>query len=233
MVVKVNYKLEVDYKSLFKTWYEPLKELFNTDYMYNMMVFLNEGYKIKSFRPAKQDIFRVFNLVNFSDIRVIIIGDEPYHDDTNIGIAYGQKDSLVPNNEIVDIEKCIERTCYDKFNLHMDSTLVHWLEQGVLPLHASLTVQQGIAGSHKFHWREFMRHLIQVVNIQKPGTIFMLWGDDAKYYKQYINPAKHYILEADSVTETVAKGWDWNSDCFAKCNKIITDTNGREFQIEW
>lgn len=232
-MIKVNYKLEIDYKDLFKSWFEPMSELFTTSYMYNMMVFLNEAYKLKIIRPLKSDVFKAFRDVDYSDVRVIIIGDEPYHDDTNIGLAYGQRESLVMNQEMIEIESCIERNHPEQFNLYVDSSLKHWTEQGVLPLHASLTVENNIRGSHKFHWREFIRHFIQVINDNKPGTIFMLWGDDAKYYKKYINQANNYVLEADSVMENVKKGWGWDTDCFAKCNKILTDLNGKEYQIKW
>lgn len=230
---KVDYKLDIDYSKLLYTWAEPMSELLKSNYMYNMMIFLHEAYKIKNIQPKKEYVFRPFKEVDFKDVRVIIIGDEPYHDKTNIGLAYGQQDSLVLNQEIIEIEECIERTCYDAFNLHMDNTLKHWTEQGILPLHASLTVESGIAGSHKFHWREFIRHMIKVINEDKTSIIFMLWGDEAKYYKKFINQNKHYVLEADSVTEKVKSGWGWNSNCFKECNKILKDLNGREFIIEW
>ena len=231
---KLNYTLDVDYKAVLGTWFEPLSEFLKGSYMHNMMIFLHEAYKIKDILPEKEKVFKVFHEVSFSDVRVIVIGDEPYHDYSNTGIAYGQSmDHLVPNNEIIEIETAIEKTCYDNFNLHIDSTLSNWVEQGVLPIHASLTVENGIKGSHKLHWRSFIRNLIQVINEHKPGTIFMLWGEDAKYYRQFINADNNYILESESVHEQVAKGYNWESSNFAECNKILEKNNGREFVIEW
>lgn len=231
--LQVNYKLDIDYSKLFETWYQPLSKMLLSDYMYNMMVFLHEGYKFKDIVPKKEHVFHVFRKIKYNDVRVIIIGEEPYKDDTNMGIPYGQNDSLVLNQEILEIQECIERTCYDKFNLNIDTRLNHWLDQGVLPLYSSLTGEIGIEGKHKYHWREFIRSIILNFNESKPGMIYMLWGDDANYFKQYINPNTSYILNAESVKDCIKNKKMWHTQNFIECNEIIEKCNGKELCIKW
>lgn len=231
--LKVDYKLDIDYTKLFGTWYKPLSEFLEGDYMYNLMVFLQEAYKIKNIVPNKNQVFNVFNKLPYENVRVVIIGEEPYHDTSNTGIAYAQKEALVVNDEIAEIEECVERSAYDGFKLHMDYTLENWVKQGVLPLYSSLTSEFKNKGSHTFIWRDFIRNLIININDYKLGTIFMLWGKNAHYFEQYINKDNHYIFKSKGVSEALENGQMWHTEAFKETNEILKLNNGKEFIINW
>lgn len=227
-----NEKVEVNLKHIFKDWSHYLNVLLTSKYIINLISFINHVYKVKHIFPInKESLFRPFQLLSFYKVRVVIIGKEPYHSKVNTGIPFAQEDCIFELEKgLSNIEKCIERTQYDKFNLYMDTKLTEWLEQGVLPLYSSLTVEKDKPGSHLIYWRNFIREVVKAISLNRNGIIFILWGEEGQYFKQFINKDKHYILEY-SLPDSVDK--DWNCTNFSECNSIIKDNNGEEFCIKW
>ena len=223
----------MNFKEIMGDWCHPLNSLLTSNYMSKLLIFLEESYNLKDIRPHKKNVFKPFRETKFSDLKVVIIGDEPYHSFKSTGIAYANPESILDlEGSLAKIEKCIERTCYDDFKLHMHTDLLHWCHQGVLPIYSSLTVETAKKGSHHIYWKNFIRELIKSINSDKTGIIFMLWGEKARSFKHLIGK-NHYIMEFHDPMWAVQRGLDWNCPHFKHANGIIKNNNGEEFCIKW
>ncbi len=232
---KSIYKLDIDYRDIFKEWTHYLNILLTSTYMHNLMVFLNESYKSRMLYPQKKNvIFKPFQLVNFYKVRVVILGKEPYNDNVNTGIPFAQRDNIFVGfeNATYQIEKTIEETQYNGFRLNIDTTLENWTNQGVLPLYAAMTVEKDKSGSNLLHWRNFTREIIKALSTNRTGIIYCLWGEEAQYFKQFINEDSNYILEASN-PQNIKKINKWDCNHFKEINEIITENNGSDFCIKW
>lgn len=228
-------KLNIDFKSIFNDWCHYLNILLVSKYMHNLMVFLNEAYKSRNIYPTnKLNVFKPFQLVSFNKVRVVIIGREPYNDKINTGIPFAQQDGFALNlqNSFHHIEENIKSSIYDSFKLSMDTELEHWTRQGVLPLYSALTVEKNKTGSHLMHWRNFTREVIKALNNNRTGIIYCLWGEEAQYFKKFINDNSNFILECDN-PQYIEKSNKWDCNHFTEINKIITENNGSDFNIKW
>lgn len=234
--VKLDYELKINYIVMFKTWYRPLLKVLRSNYMFNIMAFLHELYQSPEFpRPRKSEVFEVFDKVKFKDVRVVILTDEPFPNTKGNGIALATRQSeyLKPSSITLEVEKCIERTIYNGCNLSFDLTLDHWLDQGVLPLHASLTTKFVKPNNHTNLWKEFTRAVITALNDSNPGLIFILLGTEAKKFKPLISEKKHYVFSYHDPLWSIRQKKDWNCPYFKEANKILIDNNGPDFGIVW
>ena len=231
--IEENYNLNIDYKVIFKDWTHYLNKLLTSNYMYNLMIFVQESYKFKFIYPKdKNSLFKPFSSIKFQDVRVIIISDEPYQNTVNNGIPIANKTSFFElERGLNKVERNIEKNHYDGLNLYMDSTLKHWYEQGILTLYSAFTVERGKKGSHQIQWRNFTREIVKALSDNKTGLIFLLWGKEAQEFKSCINRKVHYILEDNG--PNIDNKLDWNCTHFEDVNKIIEEHNGKEFCIKW
>lgn len=146
--------------------------------------------------PSESNIFRAFKETPFSEVRVVICGQDPYHDPGSaVGLCFDNPKSQKPSPSLRNILREIEN---DTGKPSLASTnslsyLEHLPSQGVLLLNAALTVKQGTAGSHHTLWRNFTPEIIKALN-KKPEIVWVLWGNDAKKFKGQIN-SKHIIIE--------------------------------------
>jgi uracil-DNA glycosylase len=212
------------------TWKNELKEEFNAPYFKQLKSFLvEERQKYTIFPPGKL-IFAAFNNTPFDKVKVVIIGQDPYH---GRGQANGLCFSVGPNvpkpPSLVNIFKELQSDL--GFPIPEKGGLEPWAQQGVLLLNATLTVREGQAGSHQGKgWEQFTDAVIRKVSDEKKGIVFLLWGRFAHSKEELINADKHFILKA-AHPSPLARGAFFGCKHFSKTNKIL-EHEGKK-PIDW
>lgn len=212
-------------------------EFLKGDYFTKLGRFINRKYAEHKCYPSKEDIFRIFREIKPSDARIIILGLDPYPTDNNAtGIAFGIPEGKIvipPSLKIIEAE--IKENIYlDNPSWKLDYTLQSWVNQGIFLLNTSLTVQEGIAGSHSHMWKNFTNGVISILNMY-PGKIFLLWGKHAQSFDYLIDKRMHYVLHAAHPAAEVYQRGAGFFGCkhFSKVNEIIEKNNGIEYLIKW
>lgn len=213
-------------------WAMKLKPVLKSEYMEKLMDFLQVEYALKDVRPHdKKEVFQAFRLTPYNDIKVVIIGQEPYHIGGASGLAYGDGPSMFRSGTLCKIVDQVERIYYpDEVFTDFDNSLEHWAKQGVLLLNTALTTRTGEPGSHRRPWQRFIEGVLNEINDYKPGTIFILWGTDAQKLIPYISD-KNYVLKYEHPTKAVQSFKDWHCPNFKEADQILMDLYGET--IEW
>ncbi len=210
-------------------WLNVLKDEFKKDYFVKLKVFLGEESQYKLFPPGNQ-IFEAFNLTPFDDVKVVILGQDPYHGAEQAhGLSFSVPDGIKPPPSLVNIFKELKTD----IGMEMPTTgnLTPWAKQGVLLLNATLTVRENQAGSHqKKGWELFTDAVIKTLSNQKMGVVFLLWGNYAKQKGELINTTKHHVLVAPHPSP-LARGGFFNCKHFSKTNQIL-EKEGKK-TINW
>tara|TARA_R100000951_G_C2631491_1_gene177786 strand:- start:10 stop:726 length:717 start_codon:yes stop_codon:yes gene_type:complete len=168
-------------------WYPLLEPIVTSDYFKKVITQIKKqkamGLKIY---PDTKVTFRAFKMCQFADVKVVILGQDPYHDGSATGLAFANSDQSPRMSPSLHwITKAIEHD-YDTLCVNFDVTLEEWANQGVLLLNTALTVVSGNAGSHVALWDKFTKDFIQHLSEQKDNVIFVLWGKYAQGYAKYI-----------------------------------------------
>ncbi|MEF9986841.1 MAG: uracil-DNA glycosylase [Bacteroidales bacterium] len=203
-------------------WKEVLKEEFCKDYFVNLAKFLhNEKKSGKIIYPPGKLIFNAFELTPFNSVKVVILGQDPYHGPNQAhGLSFSVPDGIMTPPSLKNIYKEIEADL--NITLNKNGNLENWAKQGVFLLNSVLTVRASEPTSHaKIGWNEFTDAVIKAISDKKEGVVFMLWGNYAKTKKELINKNKHYILEA-AHPSPLARGAFFGCKHFSKCNNILT-----------
>ncbi|WP_169941628.1 uracil-DNA glycosylase [Campylobacter sp. RM15925] len=211
-------------------WKEALKQEFLSPYFAQIKQNLISALRLGRVYPPNSLIFNAFNLTPFDKVKVVILGQDPYH---GAGQAMGLSFS-VPNGvrvppSLVNIYKEI----YDDLGISEPNSgdLTYWAKQGVLLLNATLTVGAGQANSHaNFGWQEFTDAAIRAVSDKKENVVFMLWGNPAKAKMPLIDTNKHLVLTA-AHPSPLARGAFFGSRHFSKCNDYLVSKGMRA--IDW
>ena len=219
-------------KDLIQTdWQDILHDELQTDYVKNLELFLEKEYQSKTIFPDKKNIFSALNYTPFSETKVVILGQDPYHGDNQ---AHGLSFSVLPGTKIppslVNIFKELADDC--RITIPDNGYLVPWAKQGVLLLNTVLTVEKGKAHSHKNKgWENFTNCIIKSLNKKEKPIIFVLWGKPAQQKKQLIDQTKHIIIEAPHPSPLSAYRGFFGSKPFSKINNSLKETN--QPQINW
>ena len=179
----------------------------------------------------KEDIrYLAFDLCSFEDIKVCILGQDPYHQE---GQAMGLCFSVPVDIKIPPSLVNIFKELYQDLGIQkIDGNLTSWAKQGVLLLNSSLSVRESCANSHSKLWKDFTDNAIKYISDEREGIIFILWGTNAKSKKKFIDDNKHYILESNHPSPLSAnRGGFFGCKHFSKCNEILLRNN--KTQIEW
>jgi len=181
------------------------------------------------FPPGKL-IFNAFQLTPIDRVRVVIIGQDPYHKAGQaMGLSFSVPRGVRVPPSLVNIYKEIQRDL--GFNLPAHGDLTSWAEQGVLLLNAMLTVESARAGSHsKVGWQEFTNAVIKKLSDEREGIIFLLWGNFAKSKRDLIDTNKHHILEAAHPSPLARNAFN-NCKHFSKANSLLKQQSQAE--INW
>ncbi|MGX6970011.1 uracil-DNA glycosylase [Vagococcus bubulae] len=212
-------------------WQDILHDELQTDYVKNLELFLEKEYQSKTIFPDKKNIFSALNYTPFSETKVVILGQDPYHGDNQ---AHGLSFSVLPGTKIppslINIFKELADDC--KLDIPSSGYLVPWAKQGVLLLNTVLTVEKGKAHSHKNKgWENFTNCIIKSLNKKENPIIFVLWGKPAQQKKQLIDQTKHIIIEAPHPSPLSAYRGFFGSKPFSKINNSLKETNQQ--QINW
>lgn len=214
-----------------ESWKNILQDEFAKPYFEQLVSFVKEEYQTTTIYPPGSLIFNAFNKCSFDDIKVVIIGQDPYH---GPGQAHGLCFSV---NEGIKIPPSL-RNIYKELNSDIGKTiptsgnLEHWANQGVLLLNATLTVRANQAGSHQRKgWETFTDAVIKLIAEQKKDVVFLLWGAYAIKKSEMINPQRHYILTAPHPSPLSASRGFLGCKHFSKTNEFLA-SKGLP-QIDW
>lgn len=212
-------------------WLGPMSAEFKKPYYAKLYRTVLNEYQTKQIFPASDDIFNAFNLTPLSKVKVVILGQDPYHGD---GQAHGLSFSVRPNVAIppslLNIYQELESDCgcYIPNNGYLEK----WAKQGVLLLNTVLTVQAHKAFSHRgIGWEEFTDAAIRAVNEQDRSIVYLLWGKPAQSKKSMLNNPKHLILEAHHPSPLSAYRGFFGCHHFSKANEFLTEHG--ETPIDW
>lgn len=212
-------------------WLEPLQDEFKKPYYAKLYKTVLEEYNTRTIFPSADDLFSAFQLTPLSKVKVVILGQDPYHND---GQAHGLSFSVKPNVPIppslVNIYKELQDDLGCKLPNH--GYLKQWAEQGVLLLNTVLTVRAHQAYSHRgIGWEEFTDAVIRILNEKDEPLVFILWGKPAQSKKSMLTNKKHLILESAHPSPLSAYRGFFGSKPFSKTNEFLV-ANGVE-PIHW
>ena len=196
---------------------------FQKDYYRRLHDFVENEYEHKTIFPPKQNIFRALNLCDYEDVKVVILGQDPYHE---LHQANGLAFSVYPGVRIppsfVNIYKELHNDLGMKIPNHGD--LTKWAKQGVLLLNNVLTVEQGRANSHAGKgWEIFTLNIVKALNEREKPLVFILWGNNARAKKQYIDTSRHLVLESAHPSPLSASRGFFGSRPFSKANQFLKE----------
>lgn len=214
-----------------ESWKAVLSEEFNKPYFHNLKTFLVDERQKHTVYPAGINIFNAFAHTPFNKVKVVILGQDPYHGPGQAhGLCFSVPEGIAQPPSLVNIFKEIKTDL--GFDIPKSGNLESWANQGVLLLNATLTVRANQAGSHqKKGWEQFTDTVIKTISEQKTGIVFLLWGRFAQDKAQLIDASKHYILKAAHPSPLSAYNGFFGCKHFSKTNEILSQ-NGNE-PINW
>ena len=211
-------------------WDVVLKEEYEKNYFKNIAMFINKEYKEKIVYPPKRDILRALKLTDYNDVKVVILGQDPYHGENE---ANGLSFSVNEGIKLPPSLKNIYKELYDDLGITKTTgDLTSWANQGVLLLNSVLTVLKDTPTSHsKIGWQEYTDAIIKKVNEREKPIVFILWGNYARSKKNLITNKRHYIIESPHPSPFSANSGFFGSRPFSKTNEFLKKNNIKE--IEW
>ncbi len=213
------------------SWKEVLEEEFKAPYFMTLKQFLVEEKKRFTIYPPGDQIFSAFNFTPFDKVRVVIIGQDPYHGEGQAhGLCFSVFKDIKKPPSLLNIFKEIRNDL--GFEIPSHGNLEKWARQGVLLLNATLTVRAHQAGYHqKKGWENFTDAVIRKLSDEKEHLIFLLWGNFAIAKKELIDQSKHYILSSAHPSPLSASRGFMGNKHFSKTNQILR--NFEEDEIDW
>lgn len=212
-------------------WDELLKGEFEKEYYLNLRAFLANEYRTRKIYPNMYDIFNALKYTSYSDVKAVILGQDPYHGEGQAhGLCFSVKRGVTPPPSLKNIFKEI----HDDLGIEPPNhgELTKWTKEGVLLLNTVLTVRQGQPNSHKGRgWEIFTDRVIELLNEREKPIVFLLWGSNARQKKALITNPSHIILETTHPSPFSAYNGFLGCRHFSKTNQIL-EQNG-ETAIDW
>ena len=212
-------------------WDGILKEQFNSENYLALREFLKKEYSSFTVYPDMYDIFNAMKLCPFENIKVVLIGQDPYHEEGQaMGLSFSVKDGIEKPPSLVNIFKELEKET--GIPMRNSGDLTGWARQGVLLLNSVLTVREHLANSHRGKgWEEFTDDVIKKVSDKKEHVVFLLWGANARAKKQLIDTKKHLVLECAHPSPLSAFNGFFGCGHFVKANEYLK--NNGKVPIDW
>ena len=212
-------------------WDDLLKEEFKKDYFTNLIDFIKKEYKTKTIYPKQNEVFNAFRYTDYDDVKVVIIGQDPYHGPNQAeGLSFSVSNEVLKPPSLKNIFKELESDLGIQFPKH--NSLKPWAKEGVLLLNAVLTVEEHKPTSHKDKgWETFTDNVIRIINNKEQPVVFILWGQYAKNKKALITNKKHLIIESAHPSPFSAYNGFFGSKPFSKTNEFLKKNNIKE--IDW
>jgi uracil-DNA glycosylase len=213
-----------------KSWKKVLNSFFETETWESLSKYVKDEYKNETIYPNPKYIFNAFDLCPFDNVKVVIIGQDPYHGKGQAhGLCFSVPEGVAVPPSLRNIYKEIKDDVGKIYK--EDGNLEHWAKQGVLLLNATLTVRAGSPGSHQNKgWENFTDEVIKKINDEKENIVFMLWGNYAKEKGKYIDRKKHFVLEAAHPSPYSANNGFFGCGHFGKTNKYLKKYGKKEIQ---
>ena len=202
-------------------WYSALKKTFEKQFFIDLKLFLIDEYKNSVVYPKKSELFTAFNKTPFDQVKVVIIGQDPYHGVNQAhGLCFSVKEGVRIPPSLLNIFKELQSDL--GINKPAHGNLTKWAEQGVFLLNTTLSVRAKAPLSHqKNGWEEFTNAAISALSDKKQGIIFLLWGGHAQTKEKLIDSTKHYILKAPHPSPLSAYRGFWGCKHFSKTNTLL------------
>ncbi len=202
-------------------WDKILKEEFSKEYFKNLLEFVKTEYQTKTIYPKETEIFNAFRKTNYENVKVVILGQDPYHGVNQAhGLSFSVKDGIKCPPSLINIYKEL----HDDLNIDIPKTgnLLPWTEEGVLLLNATLTVEASKPGSHQNKgWETFTDEVIKLLNQKNTPIVFILWGNYARQKKTLITNPIHYVIESPHPSPFSAYNGFFGSKPFSKTNNFL------------
>lgn len=214
-----------------ESWRNVLSEEFEKDYFRQLIQFVKEEYKTQKVFPPGPQIFRAFDECSFEDLKVVILGQDPYH---TPGVAHGLAFSASEGQRIPPSLLNIYKELKSDLGIEIPKSpdLSRWAKQGVLLMNATLTVRSGLAGSHqKKGWETFTDSVIKIISDKKENVVFILWGSYAQKKEELIDSSKHFVIKSVHPSPLSADRGFFGSKPFSKANQYLKEHNKDE--ISW
>jgi len=214
------------------SWSKVLASEFEKPYFEKLIAFVKEEYSKHKCFPKGSQIFAAFDRCPFDNVKVVIIGQDPYHGTGQAnGLCFSVNDGIAFPPSLINIFKEIETDL--GIPIPKSGNLERWADQGILLLNATLTVRESQAGSHQNQgWETFTDVVIQKISEQKEKVVFLLWGGFAKKKGAKIDRSKHFVLETGHPSPLSANRGLWfGNKHFSKCNQLLKANNRTE--IVW
>lgn len=219
-------------QSIQNSWKEKLADEFEKPYFRVLAGYVEEEYRTLECFPPKDTVFSALNHCDFEDVKVVIIGQDPYHDVGQAnGLCFSVAEGIKHPPSLVNIFKELHSDLNNEIPVSGD--LSRWAKQGVLLLNATLTVKAHAAGSHqKKGWEKFTDAVIKKISDEKENVVFLLWGGYAKKKGAKINASKHCILTSGHPSPLSAnRGYWFGNKHFSQTNTFLKETKQKE--IVW
>lgn len=214
-----------------QSWLNILNEEFEKEYFGNLVKFVKQEYSGKTIYPEGKNIFRAFELCPFENVKVVILGQDPYHGPRQAnGLCFSVNEGISLPPSLQNIYKEISEDL--KTQMPKTGNLDNWARQGVLLLNATLTVRANTPGSHQHKgWEEFTDAVIKTISDKKGHVVFLLWGKYAQDKGAIIDHFKHHILTAPHPSPFSATSGFFGCKHFSKTNKYLKSID--EKPIDW
>jgi uracil-DNA glycosylase len=215
------------------SWLRVLGAEFEKPYMKSLKAFLQQEKQVgHTVYPKGTDIFNAFKQTPFDEVKVVILGQDPYHGVGQAhGLSFSVQKGVVPPPSLKNIYKELADEFPD-FKIPTHGELTSWAKQGVLLLNATLTVRAHTAGSHQNKgWEQFTDKVITELSEKRTGIVFILWGNYAKQKEALIDQTKHFIIKSAHPSPFSAYNGFFGSKPFSKTNEILRKQGKQE--IDW
>lgn len=212
-------------------WDNKLSVIWKSEEFKKFMDIINHEYDTKTIYPPKEDIFAALKNTPFKDVKVVIVGQDPYHGE---GEAMGLSFSVHDGIKLPPSLKNIYQELKDDLGYEpvKSGDLTKWTKEGVLLLNATLTVVKDTPNSHsKLGWGLFTDYIIKVLNEKEEPVVFILWGNFARSKKEFITNKKHLVIESAHPSPFSARNGFFGSRPFSKTNEFLKKNNIKE--IDW
>jgi uracil-DNA glycosylase len=206
---------------LLNDWGALMKEEQEQPYYRELLQRLDEQYEEYTVYPTKPNIYRALQLTAYEDVRVVILGQDPYH---GANQAHGLSFSVLPGIKLPPSLKNIFKELQNDIGCKVPNHgfLEHWAKQGVLLLNSVLTVQEGLPNSHrKLGWERVTDKVIHLLNTRETPIAFVLWGNHAQVKGRFIDQKKHFVLNSVHPSPLSAYAGFWGSRPFSQCNEFL------------
>ncbi len=207
------------------SWDDYLREEYNKEYFIKLKHFISNEYKSKIVYPKMSEIFNAFEKTPFDNVKVVILGQDPYHGENEAeGLSFSVKEGVPKPPSLINIFTELEDDLGIKPPNH--GSLVSWAKQGVLLLNSTLTVIKDTPKSHSNKgWEIFTDKVISIINKKETPVVFILWGSDARSKKKLITNKKHLIIESAHPSPLSAYRGFFGSKPFSKTNNFLISNN--------